>query len=321
MKKITLTFLLLITALFTYAQLSEDFSSGVPPTGWSIDAHSANWSVYNGAVGAGTAPKARFNWQPRFTGTSRLISPQINLTGALSAVVISFDHFYDYYGGAYTYGVATRSGGGAWNTVWTATNVDVTETRSIAITNGDVGQADFQFCFFMTGDTYNINDIIIDNVNVTIPSISDVELLPLTMVPYASAGNVDINSTFKNLGLTAVTSIDVNYQIDGGTVVTETLTGLNVALTQAYNHTFATPWVATSGDYNVNVWVSNVNGGGADGTPGNDMRSMDMSIATQSTQNVPLYEEFTSSTCGPCAGFNTNSFNDAFLAANVGTIV
>ena len=69
----------------------------------------------------GTAPEARFNWSPQFVGDSRLISPAINTTGN-TTIATEFKYNLDHYGGAYTIGVATRSGGGPWNTVWSIVN-------------------------------------------------------------------------------------------------------------------------------------------------------------------------------------------------------
>src|SRR5690606_24089689 len=58
-----------------------------------------------------------------------------------------------------------------------------------------------------------------------------------------------------------------------------------------------------------------INGLEADDNPANDTLSKDISIPTHLTYYRPFFEEFTSSTCGPCASFN-NSFFNGFIAAN-----
>jgi len=61
--------------------------------------------------------------------------------------------------------------------------------------------------------------------------------------------------------------------------------------------------------------VSNINGNGNDDNSSNDSLEKNISIATQTTINFPLFEEFTSSICNPCATFNTNSMGP-FMAAH-----
>ncbi|MBL4705382.1 MAG: T9SS type A sorting domain-containing protein [Flavobacteriales bacterium] len=89
----------------------------------------------------------------------------------------------------------------------------------------------------------------------------DAELTSISIPGFAYAGNVGIAGSFTNVGITTITSIDVNYTIDGGTAITENLAGLSIAPFNSYNFTHATPWNATSvGTYTVDVFVSNVNG-------------------------------------------------------------
>jgi len=47
--------------------------------------------------------------------------------------------------------------------------------------------------------------------------------------------------------------------------------------------------------------------------------SVFFSFAQQKTQRIALYEEFTSSTCSPCASFNSSYFNDSYLTTNAGS--
>ncbi len=44
------------------------------------------------------------------------------------------------------------------------------------------------------------------------------------------------------------------------------------------------------------------------------------SLFAQKSQRVVLFEEFTSATCGPCAGFNIEVFNDNFVNSNDGKL-
>ncbi len=317
MKKITLLLVGLLISFSAFSQtqrsteiFNEDFSSGVPPTGWTIDDMSEQWSQSETSTAGGTAPEAKLHWVSGNHST-RLISPVTDLTGA-STVLFSFKHFLsDYSGSGYTIGVSTRSGGGAWTDVWSLnpTGDMGPETKDLVLTGGDVGASDFQICIFLTGDFYNFNDWYIDDVILSQPETNDAAMESINVPPYAEAGDVDINCTIKNVGISTVTSVDVNYQVDGGAVITETIGSLNLQTADNYSYTFATPWTTTAGDYTLDVWVSNFNGSGDDDDTSNDAKTMSVSIATQSTQNLPLFEEFTSSTCSPCAGFNSGTFN------------
>ncbi len=146
----------------------------------------------------------------------------------------------------------------------------------------------------------------------------DAKMSAINQVPFAAAGDISITCTVENTGLNNLTSFDVNYRVDNGAVVTQNVTGVNLSIGDRNEVTFTTPWAATTGDYTITAWVSNANASGNDEDLNNDSKELGISIASQATQRLPLYEEFTSSTCGPCAGFNTNNFNDAFLAANTG---
>lgn len=317
MKKITFLLMGLMIGFSAFSQsqrateiFSEDFSNGVPPAGWTIDALPAQWSQSSSENAGGSAPEAKLTYT-NGTHTTRLISPEADLTG-VSDVLFSFKHFLnDYSGAGYSIGVSTRSGGGAWTDVWTVNPTgDIGPIgQDILISGGDVGASDFQICIFLSGNMYNFDYWYIDDVVLLEPDSNDIVMSSINVPTFAEAGDIEINCTIKNAGLSDVNSADLNYQINGGTVITENVTGLNLGTTETYSHAFATPWAGTPGDYTLDVWVSNFNGGGDDDDTSNDLKSMDLSVATQSTQSLPFFESFTSSTCGPCAPFNTNVFN------------
>jgi hypothetical protein len=289
---------------------SEDFSSGVPPTNWTIEGVPQQWSQASSANAGGTSPEAELEWV-NGTNTTRLISPETDLSG-MTTVLFSFKHFLnDYSGSGYSIGVATRSGGGSWNNVWTVNpGGDIgPETKDVLISNGDVGASDFQICIFLSGNMYNFDYWYIDDLLLLEPDSNDIAMESIDMLPFAEAGNIDVSCTVKNLGLSAVNSFDLNYQVDGGSVITENVSGQNLQTTDSFSYTFSQQWAATSGSYVIEVWASDINGSGDDDDTSNDLQAKSISIASSSTQNLPLFESFTSSTCGPCAPFNQNVFN------------
>jgi len=217
MKTLYILLLLIATSSFTVNSQTfflEDFSGGVPPTGWSIDAHAGNWSANPSANAGGTAPEARFSWDPSFVGDSRLISDTVDLTG-YTTVSFSFNHMIDHYGGAYTVGVATRSGGGDWSSVWELVNPSSVpaEEVGISINNSDVGQPDFEICFYFSGDSYNINYWYIDDAKLYIPLDHDVATKKILGDTYFDQGDdYAASARVKNTGLNTE-SFDVVLEI------------------------------------------------------------------------------------------------------------
>lgn len=116
----------------------------------------------------------------------------------------------------------------------------------------------------------------------------------------------DITGELRNLGAQPLTSMDLNYSINGGAPVTDPVSGLTVAPGATYNYTAPTSWTPSStGVFEIKVWSSSPNGQ-TDGNPADDTASITIEVVDQFYQRMPLYETFTSSTCPPCAPGNAN---------------
>lgn len=145
-------------------------------------------------------------------------------------------------------------------------------------------------------------------LETTIPYDYDLDLNSVNLSTLMESGqSVSIAGVVSNEGNLAVTSFDVNYKVDNGTVITENITGVNIASYSTYNFTHSTPWTVLSGSHIVDVWVSNPNGN-TDEYNGNDKISTNVFgySASDVVQRMPLHEAFTSSTCGPCVAGNAN---------------
>ena len=323
MKKFLLLFAGIFLSLAINAQtkvgiehLSQNFSDGVTANGWTIDAQAGNWSAVQSVNAGGIAPEARMSWTPQFNATTRLISPTIDISGQEN-VVVQFKHAIDHYGGAYTVGLATRSEGGEWNTVWSRSGATVVEAISVPVTNDDLGSSTFQVCMFFSGNSYNINYWYIDDILVYTPYANDIAVSSINNEAYAIYDNYNISATLKNVGLNPVTSFDISYQINDDAIITESISGISIGSGEAYTYTFTSIWEAVAGIYQVNVNVSNINENGDDDDMSNNSLAKQIHIASQSVANLPLFESFTSSTCGPCYTFNTNTFTP-FLNSHIG---
>ncbi len=129
---------------------------------------------------------------------------------------------------------------------------------------------------------------------------------------------VSVKGKIQNFKDGTITSMDINWQVGNGTVHTMSVTGLNLGKLDTYDFTHDDVYTPAQGDQTIKVWVSNVNGQTDDARPSNDLLTKSFMVASQGVQRKVLYEEFTSSTCGPCANFNTNYFNQSFLNNNAG---
>ncbi|HNQ43209.1 MAG TPA: hypothetical protein PKI59_02215, partial [Candidatus Cloacimonadota bacterium] len=212
MKRCLLLMAVVLSLSMAMAQtyLWEDFSSDTfPPTGWTINGGASNWTANDSRFAKGTAPEMRFSWTPTFTGTSRVISPMIDTTGETS-LKLEFRHCLDYYEETFTIGIATRSNGGAWNIVYhiVEVNADIqAHQRTVNVTTADVGSSTFQFCFFFTGNSYNIDYWYIDNIRLYKPWPHDLAIMEVlsSNEAYAGIGYTPI-IMIKNVGLNTLNS-------------------------------------------------------------------------------------------------------------------
>jgi hypothetical protein len=143
----------------------------------------------------------------------------------------------------------------------------------------------------------------------------DLAMQRLDIAGYAQPNNsVDIKGTVDNLGSNAVTAFDLSYSVNNGTPVTATISNVNIASLADYDFTHPNAWTpSATGVYDIKVWTSNLNGNPDDNTS-NDTLTTTVQIVANVVQRLPLYETFTSSTCGPCVAGNTNM--DGLFANN-----
>jgi len=290
--------------------INEDFSGDFPPAGWTIDGQANQWSKKQTNNAGGEAPEARLKWINGNSSTY-FISPQIDLTG-IETVFFTFKHFLDDYSGTgYTIGVATKSSASSdWNTVWevSPTGNMGPETVIVPISNDDTGQADFQVALFLEGNFYNFDYWYIDDLSLYQPANLDLAVTGLNMNTTISQGLTDVSVNLFNMGIVEINSFDISYQVDDNEPVTESVSGIEMNTGENYEYTFTTQWDATIGDHNLDINISNINGIEDDETENNNF-TQTISVATYVTTNMPLFEEFTSSTCNPCASFNNSTLN------------
>ncbi|RLC49510.1 MAG: hypothetical protein DRI23_09070, partial [Candidatus Cloacimonadota bacterium] len=150
--------------------LDEDFSGAYPPNGWTLTGmNTGNWSQSTTNNAGGSSPESKLNWNPSFTGESRLVSPVMNTAGSTTLDFEFQHHLNDFAGSQYAIGVRTTSDGGStWNTAWeiSPTGNVGPELQQLSVSTPDVGSQNFQIAFVFDGYSYNINYWYIDNIHL-----------------------------------------------------------------------------------------------------------------------------------------------------------
>lgn len=282
------------------AYCSVDLSNGVfPPAGWSISAQASHWSASATANAGGSAPEINFNYNPQFTGDSRLVSPVINTSGQTS-LTLEFKHMVDWYANPFTVGVATRSNNGPWNVAWSVDpHANITENRSITIETTDVGSETFQFCFYFTGNSYNIDDWWIDNILLYSPEQHDfkpVEIIANWQYPAGQAMTPTVK--VKNNGLTDDTGnvICKIYQFE--TEIYNQTVSSTINSGQTIEVTFPAFTPEVDNEMYQMVFITNLD---TDLDHSNDSLATDFNTYNIDRENV-LLEIGTGTWCGYCPG-------------------
>ena len=314
MKKTLLFTLALFLATAMMAQnraviLEESFDGNSFPEGWSIAGlGTQNWVISGTDNAGGQANELHLNWSPQFNGVSRLVSPVIDLTG-YSSVIISFKHYLDNYSGSHTLGIATTSDGGTtWNQGWTQNySADGGYVVNQEISTDDMGSANFQFCIFYSGSSYNFDNWYFDDILVFNLENLDLAVTGSTMPDIATIGDLPVSMKVMNYGVTPITSIEASYEVLGMEPVAQTF-DVNLASLASATLNFTVPVVIeTPGTYTVVLKVNTVNGV-EDDLENNNTKAVEVHVPIDQVQRIPMIEHFSSSTCPPCVGVN-NTMN------------
>ncbi len=343
MKKQLLAIALLASGLSKAQTWSEDFNSVTPtnlPTSWlqnNVDGFTVNSALATYSFGTkawvtrdfststdpimaahGKIAASTSYYSTAKTSNDWLITPSFSVpaNGVIEWDAQSPDASYP---DGYLVKVSTT---GTLTTDFTTTllnvsaeNSDVWTTRGLSL-NAYAGQT-IRIAF--VNNSYDMFLLWLDNIKVLIPSSSDGSVIDITgLTRYSTTTSQNITGTFVSKGYTAANNATLNYKINNSAVHTETITftsALNYNGTT--NYSFVTPATLALGKNDIKVWVSEVNGVG-ETVFTNDTAKSTVFVASQSKTRNALVEEFSSSTCGPCASLNA-SFDPMLNSNNPNT--
>lgn len=315
MKRTLLFVAAILVSVSVFAQtatsfINEHFDGNSMPTGWQVASGtgSTNWHISASQNAGGSPNELHLSWSPQFNGTTRVLMPEVDMTGVTS-VVLSFKHALDNYTGSHTIGVATSSDGGTtWNVAWQQ-NYNSNGSWSVLqnISTADMGNSSVRFSLFYTGNSYNINNWYFDDFEIFSQENLDVSLKSIDVNNVMGADDQSFPFTLTNMGATAVESVTMTYQINSDPVVEETF-NVNLASLASTQLTFTESPVLLPGSYQLTVNIVAVNGT-PDDNPTNDLLEKVFHIALGQTQKIAMIEHFSSSTCAPCVSPNVQMLN------------
>ena len=118
--------------------------------------------------------------------------------------------------------------------------------------------------------------------------------IALSSAPFTVSGEI------VNYSSTTITSLDINYSINGAAPIVDNLIGQNLVLFDILNFNHSINWTPPSiGTYVIEVWASNLNGN-IDLNTANDTLSQIITVLTSIPEKITVGEEKTGSWCGWC---------------------
>lgn len=129
---------------------------------------------------------------------------------------------------------------------------------------------------------------------------TDLSVAGLSMESVIAQGDLNITGTVINSGITPINGFTLSYTVDGGDPFSTTISD-TVEPGEVFEFSHPTPWSAELGSHAIVVTVSDVEG---DGVEANNSFTKSLGVASQSVERTTIIEQFTSSTCPPCASLN-----------------
>ena len=279
--------------------LFEQFDDTFLPTGWSLTGIGADYWYISETNKAGGTPNELYCYCGT-QGTWRLITPAVDLSG-LESVNFSFKLRYEKWGNDLSVGIATSSDNGAhWHQGWSQ-NLNATNNYEIneVISTEDIGNPNVKFCIFFTNThDSNSSDVYLDDISAFVQRDLDIEVQDINVDEVQATGNFLVGMRLFNTGTTEVSSVEGFYQFEGLEEVTQ-IFSVNIPVSSFANVSFDVPADLIPDNYLLTVGIRKVNGIEDDDLSNNNLTKT-ISIACATTQRLPMFEHFTSSTCGTC---------------------
>ena len=311
MKKTILLTIALLFSTMMFAQnrailLNETFDSTSLPEGWTTSETGAeNWVISQTNNAGGSANELCLSWWPILTGSSRVITKPIDLSG-INEVVVSFKHYLDNQINEYTLGIATSSDNGStWNVGWSET-FGTTGSYEVyqLISTPDMGKENVMFSIFFEGTSYTMNGWYFDDLQISTQDNLDLEIVSVDVPEMINYGYNEISFTVQNMGATTIETIEATFKdfFNDEAIISQTF-NVNIESLETYKLTFSENIFLSPGTYIMPIEIVSVNGT-TDTDADNNYMEKEINVGMGYAQKIPMIEHFSSSTCGPCVNAN-----------------
>ena len=145
--------------------------------------------------------------------------------------------------------------------------------------------------FYVDDVCYSYTPAVLENLNAQVSSV-----MPITGL---AGQNRYPSVEVRNLGLTNISSFDVDFNYNG-TTITENITGINMSTLGVYQVDFSNSILLIGGTNSGTATVSNVNGLGQDDEPADDNMTIQISAVVPAVGKLVVGEEATGTWCGWC---------------------
>ncbi|MBR4147883.1 MAG: T9SS type A sorting domain-containing protein [Bacteroidales bacterium] len=304
MKKVSLLLAFIlsfaITAQCGNVLVFEQFDHSYLPSGWSVSgSETGYWQVSETNHAGGTPYEMEFYCH--IMGTWRLITNSIDLSD-VDKLDVSFKHYYDFAMSAgLTIGIATTSDNGLhWHSGWSqAYNSGGQYQVNASIVTEDMRHPNVKLCIYFTNSNdMNFSYIYIDDFSAFVEKDLDIDLQEINVDEVQAHRVFDVGMRLFNTGNTDVTSVECSYQFNENQTIIQTFNE-NIPSGTFKNLTFDVPANLIPDTYSLTIDVTKVNGMEDDDMTNNTL-TKSVSVACVPTQRKPLFEHFSSSSCGTC---------------------
>lgn len=301
--------------LFTTAQIiyQEDFESVVVPANPGYTQVPANMTTYNDTNISGfgiTDPWVVHEFYPEkaaccptyftpFAQADRwLITPAITLTNSNNLIWRSKTYWNQI---AETYDVLLSTTGVLKTDFTTvlatiANDSDVYRMHAISLAAWNGQTVHIAFRMRSLGGWY----FFMDEIRVEGPATNDAAVIGTDFHAYEAMGNLPVDFLVFNNSANVISSMQLNYDVNGGPVQTQSLSSISINGFDTVLLTHSIPWnPSLTGYYTLRLWTSNINNA-TDVRPQNDTFMVNVGIVSQLPVKNVMVEEHTGAWCGYC---------------------
>jgi hypothetical protein len=248
-------------------------SPGTLPSGWTRTPTAGSGNVYMHLVKTGSTPNSYYTGPSgdHTTGSGKYVygegsygtsgataysqSPCMDLTGLSAPQLIFWYHMRGNNVGTFT---VQMWYGGQWIDIWTKSGAQGSAWHK-AIINLAPYKSITQFRFKTSHTNYS-SDMAFDDVKVWVPPANDAGVISLAKpTSPAISGTLPVKVGVRNFGSSNLTSVSVNWQVNGVTQTPFSWTGTLAPMTQMDSLQIGT-YAFTAGAPTLKFWTSSPNG-------------------------------------------------------------